>query len=251
MNMRTISGIAALIAVIGMAGVVSAAEYSDQLDEVVLTIFADTIGSSPSGGSYQVMQSQGEWDGNVFTASILNIDIEDAGTLVGSIASADITYILPEPGAKANPQVNLGFSMIAGSTLTHFSAQSSLMPAGVVNPDGKASVGITVSDLFGDGVTLTGDNGNGYSYTTFYNTGASQFAEQVQGVSAGGLGSNNVYDETTWQPIAGNVANISSMIEFTLTPFDTANGTSTFQVTPEPASVLLLVLGAVALRRRG
>jgi hypothetical protein len=53
-----------------------------------------------------------------------------------------------------------------------------------------------------------------------------------------------------WSQIAGAVNNISTQIEFTLTAWDMASGTSSFEVIPEPATGLLLVIGLLALRRR-
>lgn len=262
MNTRIFSAAALTLAVFGLVAQASAAEFSDLLDDVVLTIQADTMGQSPSTGFVEITQGDGWWEGNVFTALVANpITIyDDQGNPIGGFGGpldgggfgvSYVQYILPEAGAKTNPQVNLGFAMIAGAVPTHFSATSALMPAGVNNPDGKASVGINIQD-FGDaeGALLTGDN-NGYAYTALYNTGSSIFNQAIQSVSAPAWGGNNsVSADSGWQPIAGSVANISAMIEFTLSAGDLANGTSTFQVTPEPTSLLLVALGALFARRR-
>ncbi|MBI5864678.1 MAG: PEP-CTERM sorting domain-containing protein, partial [Planctomycetes bacterium] len=37
---------------------------------------------------------------------------------------------------------------------------------------------------------------------------------------------------------------------FTLSPFDLASGTTTFEIIPEPASLALLLIGGLLIRRR-
>ncbi len=253
---QRIRGAVALVALAALIAPVATADYGDLIDPCVLTIEANTLGKAPACGMVQIMQDDGTWEGNIFTAYITDaLPICDPNdNVIGEFGGGAtvVSYVLPEPGSRANPQVNLGFAMVAGSDVTHFSVTSAAVPAGVTNPDGKASVGITVQDFFdAEGATLTGANPNGYVYTSLYNTASAQFEEQVLGLSADPWGgSNDINADTGWLPIAGTVTNISSKIEFTLTAFDLANGTSSFQVTPEPGTLLLLVLGAAVIRRR-
>jgi hypothetical protein len=162
-----------------------------------------------------------------------------------------------------DPIVNLNFSVAAGASTTTFMIGSALLTFPTISPaQGRASAAFSVTDTDGSGVLLTGNGGNtGTSgYASAINgmagpvpAGANQFTEMLPGVAAGPFGSftqNNNTPPLGYLPIGSPVSSISSFISFTLTPFDLASGTSTFEVIPEPASVLLLVLGAGLLRRR-
>jgi hypothetical protein len=162
-----------------------------------------------------------------------------------------------------DPIVNLNFSVAAGASTTLFQIGSALLTFPTISPaQGRASADFSVTDVDGSGVTLTAVGGNtGTSgYTAAVNgmagpvpPGANQFTEMIPTFGAGAFSSAVSGDNDPpvgYLPIGAPVSSISSFIRFTLTPFDLASGTSTFEVIPEPASVLLLVLGAGLLRRR-
>lgn len=162
-----------------------------------------------------------------------------------------------------DPIVNLNFSVAAGSSATTFMIGSALLTFPTINPAvGRASAAFSVTDVDGSGVTLTGLAGNSGSngYVGAVNgtagpvpPGANQFAEFIPGVAAGPFGSNTGNDNFPaigYSPIGVPVSSMSSFISFRLTAFDLASGTSTFEVIPEPASLLLLVVGVGLIRRR-
>ena len=91
-------------------------------------------------------------------------------------------------------------------------------------------------------------------YQALYNSPAVVWAQLLNNtVTAGSYSSNTANDR---RPTAGleqipaTVDQISSAYSFTLSALDSASGTSTFTVIPEPATVVLLGLGALALLKR-
>jgi hypothetical protein len=181
------------------------------------------------------------------------VDIKVGDTLLATLRTAEVTI-------RQDPQVSLAFSVMAGAANTHFLISSAMVPINpaLVNPDAKASVGISVTDNMGDGVTLTGTGGAGAnrSYLAHYNgfvPGGAAFAEEIALVSTadpfGTATSSSAVPVAGYQTIAGSVADMSAMLDFTLTPFDMASGTSFYEIVPEPATFGLLVL-ALVLRRR-
>lgn len=160
----------------------------------------------------------------------------------------------------SDPQVNLGFLVQAGDVTTEFTIQSALLSFPGINPaTGKATVQVGVTDLNGDGATLTGlapgSSGNRV-YRADYNgfvPGGTEFTSLVDGLVAGpGESVNTSVDDPLlgFKPVAGTVTDMSSMLKFSLTAFDTASGTTNYQIVPEPAAFMLLGLGALALFRR-
>jgi hypothetical protein len=162
-----------------------------------------------------------------------------------------------------DPIVNLNFSVAAGAATTTFMIGSGLLTFPQINgASGRASAAFSATDVNGSGVTLAGVAGNSGAngYAAAINglagpvpAGANQFAEFIPGVTAGPFGSAVNSDNVPpvgYLPIGAPVDSISSFISFQLSAFDLASGTSTFEVIPEPASVLLLVIGAGLLRRR-
>jgi hypothetical protein len=154
----------------------------------------------------------------------------------------------------------LSFNVLAGSVDTTFTITSALVSFAAINPaEGRASASLTVTDLNGNGVTLTPGADQGGAYTSRYN-----------GLAPGGTLFHDFFstplttpipgDSTTvagdfpgggaFVPIAGSVVSISSRFSFTLSANDLASGTSVFRVVPAPASLSLLGLGGLLGARR-
>src|SRR5262245_37924803 len=183
------------------------------------------------------------------------------GTLLGMLNPAG------GPGSSIeyvnDPIVNLNFSVAAGASTTTFMIGSALLTFPVISPaQGRASADFSVTDADGSGVSLTAIGGNSTTrgYAAAVNgmagpapAGANQFTEMIPSFGAGPFGSavsGDNFPPLGYSPIGVPVSSISSFIQFRLSAFDLASGTSTFEVIPEPASVLLLVLGVGLLRRR-
>ena len=142
---------------------------------------------------------------------------------------------------KADPVIELGFAVTAGDYDTAFSFSSpELTFDPIVNPDAIAYASVTV----GPDDTLTGAF-DYMAYRSLYN-GTSTFADLVD-TPVGWPGGS---DSTGWQQIMGTVSSIQAKWRFTVSAEGIASGTSTFEVVPEPTTLILLGLGSLALLRK-
>jgi hypothetical protein len=145
-----------------------------------------------------------------------------------------------------DPEVGVEFGVRAGNSAMTFSFFDVITFDSLVNPTAEASAAITLTDRGGGGATITGLFG-GKTHEATYN-GSTVFADLVSGFSGGG--SSTASETTGSGSISGTVSSIEAEFYFTLSAKDAASGTSTFEVTPEPATVALLGLGGLALLRR-
>jgi hypothetical protein len=142
-----------------------------------------------------------------------------------------------------DPYIKLPFAADAGITDTHFSFASNTM---LINPALTGASG-SVSASVGADSLVSGDFGSN-AYRSEYN-GSTVFADLVSAPLYG-------YDSETVPstPISGSVSSMQAMWGFTLSAGTGASGLSTFTITgttiPEPASMLLLGLGGLALIRK-
>jgi hypothetical protein len=168
------------------------------------------------------------------------IDIDLGG---GNMAYIDGLSI----GVKADPRINFGFSATAGNSDTHFSFTSAVLPVNpaLINAEGTASASVTLGF---PGDTLTGNYGT-KAYRTLYN-GSQIFADLVN-TPVGYPGGSGLVLPTL---ISGPVSSMQAMWNVTVSGGGSASGSSQFRITgdviPEPASILLLGLGGLALIRK-
>ena len=114
---------------------------------------------------------------------------------------------------------------------------------------------MTVTDINGNGATATGQYPNNKCHEARYN-GSVGWAHLVSNVTAPAYSSNIGIERrptTGWETITDTLTSIEVEYKFRLTASDFASGTSRFEVVPEPATlVVLLLMGALALlgRRR-
>lgn len=158
-----------------------------------------------------------------------------------------------------DPQVGLNFTLVAGSSgvdVTITSAQISFSP---ISPaEGRASAGMTATDLNGDGVTIMARLAGGTkSYQAQYNgaiPGGQTFATLVNSIAAGPFGIGVSIEEFPlgggFAPIGQAVADMQTQFSFNLSGHDASSGTSVFVVVPEPATLGALGLGCLVLLRR-
>lgn len=142
---------------------------------------------------------------------------------------------------KADPLIEMSFAVTAGDYDTAFSFSSAIVSfAPMVNPDARALASVTV----GPDDTMTGAF-DYMAYRSLYN-GTSVFADLVETP----LGWPGGSDATGWQQILGTVSSMQAKWRFTVTAEGTASGTSSFEVIPEPATLLLFGLGSLVLIRK-
>jgi hypothetical protein len=227
---------------------------SAALSEVVLRIGART--ASSDWVFVQFTQSDGWWDGDMFTVEYLGVVpiLDESGNLIATFGPAAIaSYVDPEHAGRSLPQASIGFAMQADAVPAMFQVQSAFLSYSPLhNPEGRATVGITVADSTGDGATLLGNGPNGGAYLAQYNgfvPGGTTFSEAISRVDVAPFDIANADSDTGWQPIAGPVGDMSTLISFTLSPGDLASGTCLFQLTPEPATGLLLIAALASSRR--
>lgn len=166
--------------------------------------------------------------------------------LDGSIDSLKLTV-------NGDPEVGIEFGFRAGSSATTFDILSDVVTfAPMVDPIAYASAGVTLTDRVPTaGATITGLFAGGKTHQVRYN-GSSVYANLVSGFSipSGTLTASEAMPPTGSQIINDTVTSIESEFYFKLSARDSASGTSTFEVTPEPATMCLLGLGALSVIRR-
>jgi hypothetical protein len=117
---------------------------------------------------------------------------------------------------------------------------------------------MTLSDSGQDtGAIFVGNGGPALNraYEANYNglaPAGTNFAAFIPGLVVATPGGSNATSDGTggFLPIAGAVSSMSSRFAFTLSAHDSASGTSSFVVVPEPASLALVLAGVLAFRRR-
>jgi hypothetical protein len=151
-----------------------------------------------------------------------------------------------------DPYIRLNFAVTAGGSDTTFTLNSTVVSfATLTNPLAYASAGLT---LTGDdnGATATGLYAGGKNYQAIYN-GSSVYGNLVNSFSVGNTTAtlSERLPTSGWQTIPGSVSSIQSQFKFTLSAADSASGTSRFEVmVPEPATLAILGLGGLLLRKR-
>ncbi|MEW6250969.1 MAG: hypothetical protein AB1716_10005 [Planctomycetota bacterium] len=171
------------------------------------------------------------------------------GEVIGTLEQANLRYM-------DDPVLSFGFSVSAGQQPTTFTIKTALLQ---INPplspaQGRASAAVTVTDTEGTGALLRGLGGTGGDkiYLAHYNgfvPAGTAFAELLTSIAAGPFGSNAASASVPLTPINVAVANMSSMVGFELTAFDLASGTTVYEITPEPAALVLILLGTLMRRR--
>ncbi|MBI3837041.1 MAG: PEP-CTERM sorting domain-containing protein [Planctomycetia bacterium] len=169
--------------------------------------------------------------------------VDASGNVLGSVSEITLT-------ADSDPSVSLGFFVTAGASTTTFTISSPVVSfAPLVNQQGVATAGVTLTDGNSDGASSFGLFPADKAYEAVYN-GSTVFADLVSPVSAApdsSMTTSERFPAVGTVLIGGPVTSIQSQFHFTLTANDLASGTSNFRVTPEPSSLVLALVGALAL----
>lgn len=212
--------------------------------EVSSTFFMIEVDSALGSESWSIASEDVDFDPLTNTWSWSGVDIQ-----LGDVAMLNQANLV----IVGDPQIALGFAVTAGgadTTVTITSAVLSFDP--LVNPDGAASAGVTLTETGGDPtaslVGLTGDVGS--AYAAYYNVPpGTVFAEFVSGLAT----DTTISDDGNtggWVPIVDTVSNMQAQFSFTLSAEDQASGTSNFLIIPEPTNLVLLALGGVIVLAR-
>ncbi len=186
------------------------------------------------------------------------ISIDESVSLKGG--SGDFIAELSDLSVTLNgdPAVDLEFAVNAGAFDTTFTITSAVVDFdALTNPFAFASAAVTLTDRDpypGNGGSLNVVAPHDGLYQATYNAGTG-FADLVGSLSKSDAGSIAADSFTSLLTIAGDVTEIQSQFQFTVSANDSASGTSRFEVTPvpEPVTMHLLLAGWVGLlvwRRR-
>ena len=173
---------------------------------------------------------------------------QEASILDGAIESLKLT-------TNSDPEVGIEFGVRAGGSATNYTISSDVVEfTSMTNPDAYASAGISLTDRTNStpGATITGLFAGGKIHQARYNE-TTVWASLVDTFSVTG----NTLTKSESKPLSGSeiidgtLTSIQSEFKFKLTAQDSAAGTSEFSVTPEPATICLMGLGAgLALLRK-
>lgn len=245
-------GILGLRAGIGMCVVGLAASLaSADLTPEVFTLHASVDGQS---GSFEVMSDDGTFDqfGNFYWTLDHDVDIiSDGGNVIATLTNASVTVL-------ADPVINLNFAVQAASSDTTFTITSGLLTFPEIDGAvGAASAGVTVTDINGNGATLSPDGSS--MYHSHYNgdwPAGTLFADLLgSSVSAGAFQTGSDDEDFPggggFTNVGDDIVSMSAAWTFTLSALDLASGSSTFVIVPAPAGLAVLgVAGLAAARRR-
>jgi len=217
-------------------------------------VFVVTASSSLGTGSLTINAEDGVYDDKTGTF-VWDADQEyelvdpDNNNVVATLADGNVTVV-------ADPVIGLNFIVVAGAADTDFTIKSPLLSSiGLVDPEGTASAGLTLTDSDGDGAMVSGDS----IYQADFNgevPNGTNFATLLDAFGAGSFDTATASDDFpggagNFAGIPGLVDDMSSQWSFSLTANDQLGGTSVYVVIPSPAGAALLGLaGFGAMRRR-
>ncbi|MCE5341628.1 MAG: hypothetical protein LLF92_10980 [Planctomycetaceae bacterium] len=206
--------------------------------------YSVTVTASFDGKSFtETFSGQGKTD----AAGYLECTLVDKLLTMGD-DGAEIEKLVLK--MNADPEVGVEFGVRAGSSATTYSVLSDVVTFDtLVNPTAYASAGVSLTDRNSNGAQITGLFSGGKVHQARYNS-SSVYANLVNGFSVANGGSSGGYEDVGTDVISGSVSSIESEFRFTLSARDSASGTSTFAVIPEPATIAILAIGALSLIRK-
>lgn len=240
---RRILGCAAIAA----CALSSLASADAVINDPVFTVTAtSSLGSASFSVNSSSLQEFPAGSGRFRFLQLTPVALQDGPNLIGTLTQGTL-FLNPDP------QIGLGFAVQAGAADTVFSITSSTLSfVGITNPIVEASAAITTTDIGNNNASLVGINPGGGAYLAQYNGSVPAGITYLNGIpSVGGFGSNSAPINAGPDVLVGTTAvDMSARFSFSLTAGDLASGTSNFLITPEPASLALLALSALVLRRR-
>jgi hypothetical protein len=232
--------VACAIALMALTGA-ALADVSD----VVLAIHAL---SGRSEGSLEITADQGTWDGdNFFWSTDVAIPIMSGSEVLGTFGPGHLELY-------ADPSVAMGFSFQSGEVPLSVTISSALLSfPSMPNPAARTSAAATLLDLSGAGAALTGTGPGGFAYRALFEDGstfASGIPELVVTPPDSLAATSFTYPAVGYLPVSSSHTGISAQWSFTISARAMVSGSSEFEIIPEPASLLLIVVGFGLIRRR-
>ncbi len=165
----------------------------------------------------------------------------DAGEMIAALSNVNLSF-------QDDPVITLNFVVTAGAATTHFIIASAVLGFSTGLYTAQASASITTTDGDGNGATSTGQFGVNDTFGAFCN--GQLIGTSTQGVAVGGFGSQG--NSGSIGPANYTASSMQSMWDFTLTPHDSASGTSVYVKTlvPTPGTLGLIGLAGLAAARR-
>ncbi len=250
----------ATVVLAGLGLLISAsASIADVLARVEIIATNELTGAEIGRQTWEAPVAPGQQTGN-WTFGTLS-GTSASPWMIGSGADAVSVHGL-QFGFIEDPQVTASFNVSSGVVNTSFTINSSFLSFPTINGAvgiASAFIGVTDSAAFGDigSVTLAGLQPGGNAFSARYNGSSQTFANLITGgtvgVAAGGsaafVGQNPSFPN--YDSLGVSATDMQSQFRFTLSRFDRASGTSTFEIIPAPSAAALLGLGGlVAARRR-
>lgn len=237
---RIPKGSVALAALAMVAGTASG-----DISSIVFSITAELPNGSVYPWSVQLDPSEVDSNGDYSWRLAQAVSVMDGDTTIFTLDEASLQII-------ADPQVSLSFNVIAGQQNTVFTVNSAVLSfAPLANAVGRATAEVNVTDITGDGATLT-PWGSG-AYRSRYNGGTTfqnLIGAPIVAAPFSSANSNQAFPAVGYHNIGTTLTDIESQWRFTLSAGDVASGTSEFEVIPAPASAVLGLVGLAGLRRR-
>lgn len=244
------------------AGMVASAAMADFSRDVTITATYQTPGGPVQHQVPLNLDTDFAWT-HTDASGTDWFDYNGPAQYFGGDVNADAVFNDMQIGIRQDPAVVANFNVAAGIFNTTFTVTSSLVSfPTIVNGQAIASAAISVTDsaTFGDvgSVSLTGLQPGANAFSAIFNNGGSPFtfADLIPGgVFAPGAGGTHVYvgqsaSFPAYDAVPGSVTTIQSQFAFSLSRFDRAAGTSTFEIIPAPGAAALLALGGLSLSRR-
>lgn len=214
-------------------------------------IFVQAISPMGVSQTWAVPTSAGAWDSGTQTWTYSSSGPQElrtsGGTLIGTIGSLSMT-------AVEDPMLDISLECTAGITDTTFIVSTGLLTfSPLLNPTAVANAGMTLTDLDGNGATLTGGRPGNTVFSAHYNgliPAGSIYANLQTGFSFATAFDTNSFSDNAFGGILGSVGSMSSRLEFTVSANDSASGGGFYLITPAPGAFALLGLGGLAAARR-
>ncbi|MFH1749187.1 MAG: PEP-CTERM sorting domain-containing protein [Planctomycetota bacterium] len=244
--------VAAVVASAGISSIALRFEAVNALGSDDFEVGLEELSYNPTTGLYT-------W-GLTFSEDLAS----SPGNIIATLNSA--TLVIGDDPANY-PRIFINYEVQAGElAVEEFRVQSALVSFSEMLPElaaGRATAGFSITDVVNDGIPaeLQGlpseDVPVGHGIHTAWHNGlyptGTEFAHLVEFVDANYGGTNTANGKkpaSGFLDIGAGLYDISVECGFSLTAGDLMSGNTTWTVTPEPATVGLLLLATVMLVRR-